>query len=91
MKTLKIYIKESIFDDVEDIVNHDTILIDQFLKDNYIIEGSYTIKDNVVDVKGYITVKNTYRNPSKVFFHRVIKTGNCWSWMMVPGIGVCRS
>ena len=38
MKPLKIYVKESIFDNVEDIVNNDTILIEQFLKDNYIID-----------------------------------------------------
>ena len=58
MKTLKIYIKESIFDDVEDIVNDDTVLIEQFLKDNYKITGSYIIKGGVVDVKGDVTVKN---------------------------------
>ena len=32
-------LKESIFDDVEDIANNDTILIEQFLNDNYEIEG----------------------------------------------------
>ena len=58
MKTLKIYIKESIFDDVEDIVKNDTILIEQFLKDNYDIRGTYVIKNGVVDVKGDVTVKN---------------------------------
>ena len=51
-------LKESIFDDVEDIANNDTILIEQFLNDNYEIEGSYTIKDGVVDVNGNIIVKN---------------------------------
>ena len=58
MKTLKIYIKESIFDDVEDIASNDTVLIEQFLKDNYKITGSYIIKGGVVDVKGDVTVKN---------------------------------
>ena len=58
MKTLKIYIKESIFDDVDTIANNDTVLIEQFLKDNYKITGSYIIKDGVVDVKGDIHVKN---------------------------------
>ena len=58
MKTLKIHIKESIFDDVEDMVNNDAILIEQFLKDNYKITGSYIIKGGVVDVKGDVTVKN---------------------------------
>ena len=57
-------LKESIFDDVEDIVNDDTVLIEQFLKDNYeidgtyIIDGSYDINGNVVDVKGHAIVKN---------------------------------
>lgn len=57
-------LKESIFDDVESIASDDTVLIEQFLKDNYIIEGtykidaSYTIKDNTVDVKGHVIVKN---------------------------------
>ena len=52
------HLKESIFNDVEDIVNNDTILIEQFLKDNYKITGSYIIKDGVVDVKGDVHVKN---------------------------------
>ena len=52
-------LKESIFDNVEDIVNNDTILIEQFLKDNYIIQKSYTInKYGTVDVDGYVLVKN---------------------------------
>ena len=59
MKSLKIYVKESIFDDVEDIANNDTILIEQFLKDNYNIDGTYVInKDGTVDVKGNVCVKN---------------------------------
>ena len=51
-------LKESIFDNVEDIVNNDTVLIEQFLRDNYKITGSYIIKGGVVDVKGDVTVKN---------------------------------
>ena len=51
-------LKESIFSDVEDIVNNDTALIEQFLKDNYEIHGTYNIADNVVDVKGDVNVKN---------------------------------
>ena len=53
-------LKESIFSDVEDIVNSDSALIEQFINDNYKIEGSYTIKDGVVDVKG--TIRLTNRN-----------------------------
>ena len=59
-------LKESIFSDVEDIVNNDTVLIEQFLKDNYDIRrGTYVIngphginKDNTVDVDGDVYVKN---------------------------------
>ena len=58
MKPLKILVRESIFDDVEDIANNDTALIEQFLKDNYKIDGTYTIKDNIVDVEGDVKVKN---------------------------------
>ena len=58
MKTFKIHIKESIFNDIKDIVSNDTVLIEQFLKDNYEINGSYTIKDGVVDVEGHVTVKD---------------------------------
>ena len=53
-------LKESIFSDVEDIVNSDSALIEQFINDNYKIEGSYTSKDGVVDVKG--TIRLTNRN-----------------------------
>ena len=58
MKSLKIHVKESIFDDIEDIASNDTVLIEQFLKDNYKITGSYIIKGGVVDVKGDVKVKN---------------------------------
>ena len=51
-------LKESIFGDIEDIANSDSVLIEQFLKDNYEIHGTYVIKNGMVDVKGYITVKN---------------------------------
>ena len=53
-------LKESIFSDVEDIASNDTVLIEQFLKDNYNIRGTYNIDDNVVDVDGHATVKNKY-------------------------------
>ena len=64
-------LKESIFDDIDDIVNNDTLLIDEFIKKNYEIRrgtyvinkdrdigASYTIKDGVVDVEGNVDVKN---------------------------------
>lgn len=49
MRTLNEYLNESILDDEEDLVNDNTVLIDQFLKDNYKIDGEYTIKNGVVD------------------------------------------
>ena len=63
-------LKESIFDDVEDIVNDDTVLIEQFLKDNYDIRGTYIIKNGVVDL-GFLSVSSAkdipieplYRDP----------------------------
>ena len=51
-------LKESIFSDVEDIVKNDTALIEQFLKGNYDIHGTYNIDGNVVNVDGQIYVKN---------------------------------
>ena len=51
-------LKESIFDDIEDIASNDTVLIEQFLKDNYDICGTYNIDGNVVNVDGYVDVKN---------------------------------
>ena len=51
MKNLKEFILES-------ILGEDENLVKDFLKKNYDIKGSYTIKDDVVDVKGNITVKN---------------------------------
>ena len=52
MKSLKTIVKESIFDDVDDIVSNDPLMhktIEQFLTDNYEIDGTYTInKDNTV-------------------------------------------
>ena len=67
MKSLKEYIHEGLLDEglldrvKNKEVNHDA-LIKEFLKDNYKINGSYTIKGTkdgfVVDVKGYIKVIN---------------------------------
>lgn len=43
------YINESLLDDEDDLVNNDDVIIHQFLKDNYKIDGTYTIKNGVVD------------------------------------------
>ena len=66
MKTLKEYITEGILD-IEDNINIDTSdmtkdVIEQFLKENYNIVGSYTIKETkngfMVNAKDYVSVKN---------------------------------
>ena len=51
-------LKESIFFFFSDIASNDTVLIEQFLKDNYGIRGSHTIKGDVVDVKGSVWLTN---------------------------------
>lgn len=56
MKKLNKYLIESLLDDEEELVNDDNILIDQFLNDNYIIKGSYTIKNKIVDVNGSVRI-----------------------------------
>lgn len=57
MKTLSQYL-ESLLDDEDDLISNNDILIHQFLKDNYKIKGTYTIKDGVVDVNGDIALTN---------------------------------
>lgn len=68
MKTLKEYINEVLLTegilDIEDNINYDISkdVIKEFLKENYKIHGSYTIKETkngfIVDVKGDIEVIN---------------------------------
>ena len=77
-------LKESIFSDVEDIANDDTVLFEQFLKDNYQIGGTYIIKNGVIDVKGDVRVKNKhiksqkeYEREMKLFFFKQ-KTNKFW-------------
>ena len=62
-------LKESIFDNIDDIVSNDPLIhktIEQFLRDNYEIDGTYEIRGtynidgNVVDVDGHAAVKNKY-------------------------------
>ena len=63
MISLNNYINESLLDDLEDLEkNSDNViekeLLEKFLDKNYRIDGKYTIKNGVVDVKGSVTVKN---------------------------------
>ena len=63
MKSLKEHILEGILD-IEDNINYDISkdVIEEFLKENYDIKRSYTIKGTkdgfIVDVKGDVKVKN---------------------------------
>ena len=62
MKSLKEYINEGLLDHVKNKeVNHE-VVVDEFLKANYNINGSYIIKKTkkgfIVDVKGDVEVKN---------------------------------
>lgn len=61
MKTLNQYIKESLLDDEDDLVNNDdSVIIEQFLKDNYKITGTYTInKNKEVNVDGDVKLLST--------------------------------
>ena len=52
MNALRSYISESLLD-MGNVDNADA-LIEEFLKENYKITGSYTITDGIVDVKGSI-------------------------------------
>lgn len=56
MKKLNEYLYESLLDDEEELIKDDTILIEQFLNDNYIINGTYRIKNKIVDVNGIIRI-----------------------------------
>ena len=57
MYTLTGKLYESLLDDEDELVNDNTPLIERFLNDNYKIDGTYTIKNGVVDVDGSITVR----------------------------------
>ena len=50
---------ESLLDDEEDLVDNNDVIIEQFLNDNYNIRGSYSIKNNIVDINGSIELLNT--------------------------------
>ena len=58
MKSIKEYIIESLLDDEEDLVDNNDVLIRTFIEDNYKINGSYTIKNGIVDIRGKVGVKN---------------------------------
>ena len=74
-------LKESIFDDVDNIVSNDPLMhktIEQFLTDNYEIDGTYAInKDNTVDVNGSVYVKQrNISNPLISLVNKLFRFGN---------------
>ena len=89
MKSLKEYIyevslNEGLLDRVKNKeVNHE-ILIEEFLKENYDIRGTHTIKETkdgfIVDVKGEVEVKNrdiTSLTNEFFKFGKISRTFNC--------------
>lgn len=57
MKKLNEHLYESLLDDEDELVNDDgVILIEQFLKDNYIINGTYNVENGVVNINGSIKI-----------------------------------
>lgn len=59
MYTLTDKLYESLLDDEDDLIEDKTVLIEQFLKDNYNIDGLYTIKNGIVDApNSAIELKN---------------------------------
>ena len=55
MKSLKEHLNEGLLD-IEDTINNHEELICHFLDTNYRINGTYTIKNGVVDVDGDVTI-----------------------------------
>ena len=56
MRTLNERLIESLLDDEDALINDNTALIEQFLNDNYIIKGTYTIKNKIVDINGSVRI-----------------------------------
>lgn len=69
MYTLTDKLYESLLDDEDDLISSDNSVIEQFLKDNYEIIGSYKIINKVVNVMGDIRLinKNATELTNKLF------------------------
>ena len=89
MKTLKNCIIESLLDDEDEVFDDAKecviSIIKDFLKTNYMIDGSYTIKEKgnefIVNVKGNVVVKNeniTTLTNEFFEFGEVSKNFNCY-------------
>ena len=90
MKTIKNYLEtrlntydESLLDDDDDFYDsaNDKWIVEEWIKDNYIIRGKLTISDDlVVDCSGRVIVKN--ENIESL-------TNGLFRWVTVDGIFVC--
>lgn len=75
MKTLNERLIESLLDDETELVNDNTTLIEQFLNDNYIIKGTYTIKNGVVDVDGDVKISWDVQSDITELTNRIFEFG----------------
>lgn len=75
MRTLNERLIESLLDDETELVNDNTTLIEQFLNDNYIIKGTYTIKNGVVDVDGDVRISRGVQSDITELTNRIFEFG----------------
>ena len=84
MKSLKEYIVEGLLDRVKNKEVDHKVFIEEFLKENYKIKGSYTIKETnnkfIVDVKGSVKVIN--KNITSL-------TNGLFEFNLVEGVFLC--
>ena len=79
MKTFKQYLLESLLDDEDDLASNDIPLIEEFLKKNYKLHGSYNIREEdgryFVDVNGDVLIENYHMDQltSPIFSFGVVK------------------
>lgn len=75
MRTLNERLIESLLDDEDKLVNDNITLIEQFLNDNYIIKGTYTIKNGVVDVDGDVKISWDVQSDITELTNRIFEFG----------------
>lgn len=76
MRTLNERLIESLLDDEDELINDNTVLIEQFLNDNYIIKGTYTIKNGIVDVDGDVRISWDVQNDITSLTNNIFEFGN---------------
>ena len=85
MLTLTNKLYESLLDDEEDLVNDNSVLIERFLKDTYDIDGTYTIKNGIVDVNGDVYV---YREDIDALTNDLFKFGKVTGNFVCSGVDI---